>query len=483
MGFVTLVKKVADTKQLVKGRTPVLLNEIELFCESVGIAESTFGRLAVNDGKFVNRIRSGSKVGEKMVTRIQEFMTKVRSGNLVIEGRDRRRVGVAKKEMLSKISSQETTAGLSQALEYNEQHQSHLLFYNTCNEKWQIAERAFKVMHDLSASPPALRVFEANLGEGTTLARLLRALHHKHPTVPFLIVARERGLSDLRNSLGKMADRLLEHPLTVLVITNMDFDEAVTLTAGSVQNALAMNWKTVKLDGNTAYEFQTQISGLQQDFSEDWVVKSRKDGQPQHETPNVLVLYRKDHEFLLHNIVPQPGAFDAQYDFIIAAHLYRHDRPISFKIDKVLLPLVKCLAPGGRVLVVQSYGNDPAHEIAHQFWSEEELPTHGRQKLITELKRAFGNDRLQYKFTGATDKTALFRYDMHTLPIDINEQTGISTLLAAWSNAVFVSQVPRAKVDALVNSSQDYLKASTNIIAKHGGLWFINESFVIKRDG
>ena len=72
---------------------------------------------------------------------------------------------------------------------------------------------------------------------------------------------------------------------------------------------------------------------------------------------------------------------------------------------------------------------------------------------------------------------------MHTLPIDINERTGISTLLAAWSNAVFVSQVPRAKVDALVNSREDYLKASTNIIKKHGGLWFINESFVIKRDG
>tara|TARA_B100000497_G_scaffold81951_1_gene91384 strand:- start:2783 stop:4219 length:1437 start_codon:yes stop_codon:yes gene_type:complete len=477
-----LVKKVADTKQLVKGKHPVLVNEIELFCESVGIAESTFGRLAVNDGKFVNRIRGGSKVGEKMVARVQEFMSKIRSGNLIIEGRHRRRVGVAKKEMLAKISSQETTAGLSQAVEYNEQRQSHSLFYNSCNEKWQIAQRAFDAMNDLSVSPPALRVFEANLGEGTTLARLLRALHHKHPTVPFLIVARERGLSDLRNSLGKMADRLLEHPLTVVVITNMNFEEAATLTSGSVQSALAMNWKTVRLDGNTAYDFQTQISGLQQNFSEDWAVKSQNNGQPKHETPNVLVLYRKDHEFLLHNIVPKPGSFDAQYDFIIAAHLYRHDRPISFKIDKILLPLVKCLAPGGRALVVQSYGNDPAHEIAHQFWSEEELPTDGRQKLIAGLKHAIGDDTLQYKFTGATDKTSLFRYDMHTLPIDINEQTGISTLLAAWSNAVFVSQVPRAKVDALVNSREDYLKASTNIINKHGGLWFINESFVIKRD-
>jgi len=157
---------------------------------------------------------------------------------------------------------------------------------------------------------------------------------------------------------------------------------------------------------------------------------------------------------------------------------------MSFKIDKVLLPLVKCLAPSGRMLAVQSYRDDPAHEIAQQFWGEEELPTVGRQKLISELKRALGNDRLRYKFTGATDKTSLFRYDMHTLPIDINQLAGIptTTLLAAWSNAVFVSQVPRDKVDALVNSHEDYLQVSTNIIKKHGGLWFINESFVIKRD-
>ena len=477
-------KEITESTQLVKVKNSILLKEIEDFCARVGIAESTFGRLAVNDGKFINRARGGSNVGKKMVARIHEFMAEVKSGKRSVEGRDRRRVGVAKKEMLAQISLQESTAGLSQAVEYNEQRHSHLLFYNSCNEKWQIAERAYKAMNDLPVSPPALRVFDGNLGEGTTLARLLRALHYKHPTVPFLIVAKERGLDDLRNSLGKMADRFLEHPLTVLVITNMDFEEAVTLTARSAKRARGMNWNTVTLEGDTAYDFQKQISGLQQNFAEDWLVKSGSGGEPRYERPNVLVLYRKDQEFLLHNIVPRSGSFEARYDFIIASHLYKHDRPMSFKIDKVLLPLVKCLAPSGRMLAVQSYRDDPAHEIAQQFWGEEELPTVGRQKLISELKRALGNDRLRYKFTGATDKTSLFRYDMHTLPIDINQLAGIptTTLLAAWSNAVFVSQVPRDKVDALVNSHEDYLQVSTNIIKKHGGLWFINESFVIKRD-
>ena len=36
-----------------------LLQEITDYCRSAGMAESTFGKLAVNDGKFVNRLRDG----------------------------------------------------------------------------------------------------------------------------------------------------------------------------------------------------------------------------------------------------------------------------------------------------------------------------------------------------------------------------------------------------------------------------------------
>lgn len=38
-----------------------LLREITLFCERHGIAESTLGRLAVNDGKFVQWAMSAGK--------------------------------------------------------------------------------------------------------------------------------------------------------------------------------------------------------------------------------------------------------------------------------------------------------------------------------------------------------------------------------------------------------------------------------------
>lgn len=36
-----------------------LLEEIEAFCRRAGIAENTFGKQVVNDGKFVGRLHDG----------------------------------------------------------------------------------------------------------------------------------------------------------------------------------------------------------------------------------------------------------------------------------------------------------------------------------------------------------------------------------------------------------------------------------------
>jgi len=51
-----------------------LLAEIETFCRNRRMAETTFGRMAVNDGKFVERIRSGGGITLKTVDRVREFM-------------------------------------------------------------------------------------------------------------------------------------------------------------------------------------------------------------------------------------------------------------------------------------------------------------------------------------------------------------------------------------------------------------------------
>src|SRR5215475_3252615 len=51
-----------------------LLQEISDYCRQTGLAESTFGRRAVNDGKLANRLRNGGRITTETVDRIQAFM-------------------------------------------------------------------------------------------------------------------------------------------------------------------------------------------------------------------------------------------------------------------------------------------------------------------------------------------------------------------------------------------------------------------------
>lgn len=51
-----------------------LLSEIETFLSTRKIAESTFGRMAVNDGKFVGRLRAGANMTLATVSRVRCFI-------------------------------------------------------------------------------------------------------------------------------------------------------------------------------------------------------------------------------------------------------------------------------------------------------------------------------------------------------------------------------------------------------------------------
>ena len=48
-----------------------LLRDITDYCRKTGVAESTFGRLVVNDGKFVNRLRDGGRITTTTFQRVR----------------------------------------------------------------------------------------------------------------------------------------------------------------------------------------------------------------------------------------------------------------------------------------------------------------------------------------------------------------------------------------------------------------------------
>ena len=53
-----------------------LLTDIENFCRSYDMAETTFGRQAVNDGKLCQRLRTGKGITINTVHKIQDFIRK-----------------------------------------------------------------------------------------------------------------------------------------------------------------------------------------------------------------------------------------------------------------------------------------------------------------------------------------------------------------------------------------------------------------------
>ena len=116
------------------------------------------------------------------------------------------------------------------AVPFYDNRQKYLAFVNTCNEKAMVARRAAQEVSQLRPQPPALRIFDAGMGDATVLSRLMGSAHRDFPTVPLLAVAKEISLEDVRLGLEKMPDRFYEHPHTVLVITNLSYMEAPQLT-------------------------------------------------------------------------------------------------------------------------------------------------------------------------------------------------------------------------------------------------------------
>ena len=370
-----------------------------------------------------------------------------------------------------------------QPFRFFDNREKYLLFVTTTSEKAVIAERVGRELSRINPQPPALKVFDAGMGNGVVLRRVLQEMHCRFPTVPFVVVGKEISMEDTRLSLDELPDRFAEHPQTVVVISNLYYAEAPALVPHQAAAQEKLQWCDVPLTGKTAHDFSKQIGELDDILQQGWQTKSStKTGNPLYVTPSVLVLYREDHAFSMHDIIPQRGTTMKDYDLVIAAQPYRSRTSADFKVDKILAPLVRFLGVGGRMVVVQSTGLDPGMEIIRQVWPNEDPFLTPRHTLITALKGALSKgDAASFTFDGASDDRSLFTYHMHALPEEIGSNIGTSTLLAAWNAAVYVAQIEDDRLNEVLRHG-DYLEATKRVIHRHGGLWFQDESFVVVRN-
>lgn len=468
-----------------------LLDQITEYCQKAEISESTFGRLVVNDGKFVSRLRSGRGVTLKTLVRTKEYIRAHPPGPDSIADSD-----AALKLVDTKVSppavaqppansspqtAEEREAELKarRPFRFYENRQKYLHFVHTCNEKWAISQRAGRELKLLQPRFPALRMFDAGMGDGTVLTFVLQNLHRLFPNVPLFINAKEMSLEDVRLGLSKLPDRFVEHPATVFVISNMAYAEAPWLDPHSSSEPL--NWHEIALDGNCAHEYGEQIESLHTILDEGWQTRpSPKTGNPLYAKPSVLVLYRADQKFMMEGLIPQKGRINADYDFVLAAQPWQARVSAEFKVKRILAPLTRSLSPGGRLLGVQSYGDDPGLEIVRSIWPDENPFTINRHVLLNVLKEELGPEARDFHFNAMSDARSIFRYDMHTLPSEIGHHIGSSTLFAAWNAAIYVNQIEDDQLEDAVSSGQ-YLQATRDVLQKRGGLWFNDETFVVTR--
>jgi hypothetical protein len=279
-----------------------------------------------------------------------------------------------------------------------------------------------------------------------------------------------------------MADRFFEHPATALVVTNMYYTEAPWLTPREVAAATSMVWHEVALTGSTAHDFGEQIAALEPFLVKNWQARhSPKTGNPIYDHPAALVIYRDDYRFLLDKVIPRRGEGRADYDMVIASQPYRARAALEFKAQKVVAPLVRALGKGGRLLGIHSYGKDPGLDIVRGVWpGEDPFASGGRHDLLRATKAELGRDARRYNFNAYADARALFRYDMHTLPSEISQSIGTSTLFAAWNAAIYVAQIDDARLAEALGDKR-YLEATREVLQKHGSLWFLDESYVVSR--
>ena len=458
-----------------------LLTAVIEFCQEHKIAESTFGRKAVNDGKFVSRLRTGARVTPETFEKVKKFINS--SVNIKSIEIDNQNLHVLPKEdnVDDKNIFDEKSKSKKKNFRFFDNRQKYLLFVSTCSEKEVISKRIGMELGHIKPKPPAIRIFDAGMGDGTVLAGVMREMHHRYPTMPFYISGKEISLEDVRICLSKMSDRLFEHPASVLVFTNLFYSEAPWLKPKSMASSNSMVWKEVALQGGSSHEFAEQLNELRGFLDENWQAgHSPKTGNPIYERPTVLIIYREDHKFLLSDVIPKQDVKKADYDLVLASQPYRLRVSSEVKSRNVLLPLVRSLGRGGRLIGIHSSGDDPGHQILKEIWPNDNPFVSDRHSLLKAVKNELGSDARHYNIKANSDNRSIFKYTMHSLPSELEASIGTSTLFAAWNAATYVGQIDEQRLESAMKSV-DYLSITQKALKKYGGLWFNDESYTISR--
>ncbi len=356
--------------------------------------------------------------------------------------------------------------------------QKYLLFVTTTNEKNIIADNIHPHIKKIKPTKPGLKIFDAGMGDGSLLMNIMRQAHQEHPQIPHLISTKEISMEDVRLGLEKLPDRFVEHKNTVFVISNMHYSEATNLQSKNSTKQKKINWKKVKLKGNTSIDFAKQLSAINKFLEINWEIeRDSRTGNPTYKTPSVLVIYRRDQEFVLSDIIPTKLRPKNKFDLIIASQPYRSRISAEKKVKYVIAPMINALTKRGKLIIVHAAGKDPANQIIKKIWPNEKPFSSLAKEIVQYIKSSFPKDDLKkIKFL---DKK-IIKCNLRALPNEVYGGISTSIIFSAWNVAVYVNQIDDFKVME-AEKTKKYQKIVAKIINQNKGLYFKNELFVISK--
>ena len=357
--------------------------------------------------------------------------------------------------------------------------QKYLLFVTTTNEKNMISDALKPIVQKLKPQYPSLKIFDAGMGDGTLLMNVMRQCHQKMPHIPFLVSTKEISMEDVRLGLEKLPDRFIEHKNTVFVISNLNYTESTSLKSNNLTKQKNMNWKVVKLKGNSSLDFSNQLRKFNRNFlSKIWQIeRNPKNGNPTYKEPSVIIIYRKDQEFTLKNIIPNKNTGKNYFDLIIASQPYRSRISAEKKVKFVIEPMIKSLDKNGKLVIVHASGDDPGNKIIKKIWPKEKPFPSLYKSILKCIKMRVDKDLLKnLRFS----KKKKVKYILRALPNEISGGISTSLMFSAWNAAVYVNQMSDEQV-IKAEKSKDYLKIVKDIVNKNKGLYFKDELFIVEK--
>lgn len=326
-----------------------------------------------------------------------------------------------------------------------------------------------------SATPTPIFIYDAGMGDGKILNKVLKGMHALYPNNPFVVVAKEVSTEDISAALEILGERFIEHPETLLCLTRKPFAN-INHSVLNINESLTSNrcnvWKNIILPGTNVLHVDRHLEFLSAFISESgiWSGNSKQN--------NEITICRND-KFLMFkeiikNSIQNGRESGCYYDAIIASQPFRNRASATFKCEKILIPLAQALKPGGSLIVVHSTGDCPAMKIFPSL-AKEAFPV-STQKLIDTFTRM--EDRAEEDYSFSRPVSVNYEMNIHSISHQ-DDKCYISTSFAnsVWKTIAYVAQLGEQESSQKWNEEANIYQTITAI----SDIWFSNDLFTITR--